>query len=239
MGLFSSIAGPVAGALTTGLFGQYSNIQSLDESARNREWQEYMSGTAHQREVQDLRAAGLNPILSAYGRGATTPTGSQASISDLGQAVATGANSGVAYKQMVENLKKTKAETRRIEAEAKAKELPAEYKSDIKSGYQGIKRFVRDLFVGAFGSKKEADKVYEKLDKTALGKFINKHKEYEWKEVKKTPSKKRPGTNNYVFQRKFKGIKMPKKYVEPYWPGRKSIEEIFGHLKRAKKRVYR
>ena len=51
------------------------------EAKALRDWQERMSNTAHQREMEDLRKAGLNPILTGKYGGASTPSGAMASAS--------------------------------------------------------------------------------------------------------------------------------------------------------------
>lgn len=55
-----------------------NNAWNAEQAKIDRDWQKMMSDTAHQREVKDLQAAGLNPVLSAGGNGASTPSGAQA-----------------------------------------------------------------------------------------------------------------------------------------------------------------
>lgn len=51
-----------------------------EEAAKNRDWQKMMSDTAHQREIRDMIAAGINPILSVNGgHGASVGSGATAS----------------------------------------------------------------------------------------------------------------------------------------------------------------
>lgn len=80
-------------------FQTQSNQIAMDfnaaEAAKNRDWQQMMSNTAHQREIQDLKAAGLNPVLSVTGgNGAPVTSGSAASGVTSGGAMADADQSG-------------------------------------------------------------------------------------------------------------------------------------------------
>lgn len=55
------------------------NERQIEEAGKLREWQKEMSSTAHQRAVDDLRSAGLNPILAAR-TGASSPAGAMPNL---------------------------------------------------------------------------------------------------------------------------------------------------------------
>lgn len=61
-----------------------SNVWNSAEAAKNRRFQERMSSTAHRREVADLQAAGINPMLSRMGSGASAPGGDRAQMENPG-----------------------------------------------------------------------------------------------------------------------------------------------------------
>lgn len=80
---------------------------SARQAKKQRRWQTRMANTAHQREVKDLRAAGLNPILSATGgRGAVTPSGAMANMADAGESIVGTAKNIASARQELRNLKK-------------------------------------------------------------------------------------------------------------------------------------
>lgn len=86
-------------AIMQGVYNHIENNVAMNynsaEALANRDWQEHMSNTAYQRAVEDMKKAGLNPILAFANGGASTPGGSAGTISGASMGLASSSALGV------------------------------------------------------------------------------------------------------------------------------------------------
>lgn len=77
------------------------NSWNMESAQKQMDFQKMMSDTSHQREVQDLLKAGLNPVLSAN-NGASTPSGAYANIDS--SPMTSASQSRIANRQMRQQM---------------------------------------------------------------------------------------------------------------------------------------
>ena len=100
----------VIGAAVSGYGAYRANRETRASTGRQLAFQERMSNTAHQRQMADLRSAGINPMLSARLGGASSPAGASYQASNIGAAAVEGYGK-------VSSAKQAQAQTKQIQAQ--------------------------------------------------------------------------------------------------------------------------
>lgn len=79
--------GPILAEAMVGALPELQRQWSSAEALKERDWQTYMSNTAYQRSVEDMKAAGINPILAYAQGGASSGAGASASAPNSANSV--------------------------------------------------------------------------------------------------------------------------------------------------------
>lgn len=121
LGGLISAGGTIGAGMYAGQSAKQINDANLAQARRLNSEAVHLANTAHQREIVDLALAGLNPVLSASGSGASVPSLQQADLDNPGAHVANGVSSAARLfnADVLSRIDLNSAQTARTSAEAR------------------------------------------------------------------------------------------------------------------------
>lgn len=180
MGFLSSAFSSVVDAGVNIWATNKNNKLAKHAADTQRGWEEYMSNTAHQREMEDLKKAGLNPILTAMGgNGASTPSGATAQVTpynplNIMSSALEMEKNNKEIQGIQEGINKTEAETAQLNLDTAIKRKMAP--STVKLAKENVKIAIAEQAAKNAQTKltgKQQAKIQEEIKQIKGGKLTN------------------------------------------------------------------
>lgn len=170
-------ANPYAAAVTGGvsvvadaIATSKQNHAARRAAKHQRDWQQGMSSTAHRREVNDLKQAGLNPILSATGgSGASTGSSGLPPVGKINPTAATqgglAAYTARANATIARNAEKRSNDTQKVWDSPQGQEVLPAFNAATSTGANNK---TATLFSGVNSARKHWSKIKSTFPKNRL-----------------------------------------------------------------------